>query len=71
MEQLKRRGRLSPGMLSRKRFTFIAFRHLGFPVAAIGKFAGVSDPAVSWLSREGERLVTEKEIRYFNNLTPG
>jgi REP element-mobilizing transposase RayT len=69
--EVLKRHRGGRAMLARKKFIYIACRILGFPVASVASFPGVSSPSVSWAINKGEQIFTKAEIRKFTILPPG
>ena len=47
---------------ARKIFCFLGCRRLGFSIAQIGRFLGVSLPAVSYAASAGEQITKIKKI---------
>jgi len=70
-ELIKEVSRLSKSSECKKKFAFISCRILGFPVSEVAKCIGVTGPSVSWLIKEGKKIVKKSEINKFTILPPG
>ena len=71
VESIKEVSRLSKSSECKKKFAFISCRILGFSVTEVSKYLGVTGPSVSWLIKEGEKIVKKSEINKFTILPPG
>ena len=70
-ESIKEVSRLSKSSACKKKFAFISCRKLGYSVSEVSKYLGVTGPSVSWLIKEGKKIVKKSEINKFTILPPG